>query len=313
MLSPDQFQSLRSGMVTVRERPALFELSGSGAVECLQGLLTCDLAEAESPRLSYGAMLTPKGMILLDPFVFRADRLVLLLPGFAREIALGHFRRVLPPRLARVTDRSEEWEALWVLGDEAGPELGRKFESLPPPGRITGVGTGYLARGVPAMPFQAVAIGDRESIGALEAGLRPEALAGDEAFLAAARIRAGWPGLGREIDEKTLPQEVRYDELGAVSYSKGCYIGQETVARVHFRGHPNRVLRALELPPARSFPDRQVFHAERPAGILRTTVEVGERTLALATIRREVPDDAVLRVSGLPGRIVPFPPAEVAA
>ena len=60
-----------------------------------------------------------------------------------------------------------------------------------------------------------------------------------------ARILAGWPALGVEIDEKTLPQEVRYDEIGGVSYTKGCYTGQETVARLHFRGHTNRELRGL--------------------------------------------------------------------
>ena len=61
----------------------------------------------------------------------------------------------------------------------------------------------------------------------------------------AARILAGWPRLGAEIEERTLPQEVRYDEIGGVSYTKGCYTGQETVARLHFRGHTNRELRGL--------------------------------------------------------------------
>ena len=51
--------------------------------------------------------------------------------------------------------------------------------------------------------------------------------------------------LGHEIVEKTLVQEVRYDEIGGVSYTKGCYTGQETVARLHFRGHTNRELRGL--------------------------------------------------------------------
>ena len=53
----------------------------------------------------------------------------------------------------------------------------------------------------------------------LKAGAEP----GDAAALEAARILAGWPGLGAEIDERTLPQEVRYDEIGGVSYTKGCY------------------------------------------------------------------------------------------
>ena len=60
-----------------------------------------------------------------------------------------------------------------------------------------------------------------------------------------ARIEAGRPEWGIEIDESTLPQEANLEELHAISYTKGCYTGQETVARVHFRGHVNRHLRGL--------------------------------------------------------------------
>ena len=65
------------------------------------------------------------------------------------------------------------------------------------------------------------------------------------AALELTRILAGWPRLASEVDEKTIPQEVRFDEIGGVSYTKGCYTGQETVSRLHFRGHANRQLRGL--------------------------------------------------------------------
>jgi folate-binding protein YgfZ len=60
-----------------------------------------------------------------------------------------------------------------------------------------------------------------------------------------ARIESGRPVWGVDMDDTTLPQEANFDDLGAISYTKGCYIGQETVARVHFRGHVNRFLRKL--------------------------------------------------------------------
>src|SRR5204863_149594 len=66
------------------------------------------------------------------------------------------------------------------------------------------------------------------------------AVEAEPAMLELARILAGWPRLGAEVDDKTIPQEVRFDEIGGVSYTKGCYTGQETVARLHFRGHANR-------------------------------------------------------------------------
>jgi folate-binding protein YgfZ len=67
----------------------------------------------------------------------------------------------------------------------------------------------------------------------------------DPVDLDAARIAAGFPRWGVDMDETTLAQEANMDTLGAISYTKGCYTGQETVARVHFRGHVNRLLRGL--------------------------------------------------------------------
>ncbi|HYD54792.1 MAG TPA: glycine cleavage T C-terminal barrel domain-containing protein, partial [Gemmatimonadaceae bacterium] len=68
-----------------------------------------------------------------------------------------------------------------------------------------------------------------------------------------ARVEAGRPEWGLDIDDTTIPQEANLDELHAISYTKGCYVGQEVVARVHFRGHVNRHLRGLraagEQPP----------------------------------------------------------------
>src|SRR5919198_1368539 len=63
-----------------------------------------------------------------------------------------------------------------------------------------------------------------------------------------ARVEAGRPEWGVDIDESTLPQEANLEELHAISYTKGCYTGQETVARVHFRGHVNRHLSGLRSP-----------------------------------------------------------------
>jgi folate-binding protein YgfZ len=60
-----------------------------------------------------------------------------------------------------------------------------------------------------------------------------------------ARVEAGRPEWGVDIDDTTIPQEANFDDLDAISYTKGCYIGQEVVARVHFRGHVNRHLRGL--------------------------------------------------------------------
>ena len=60
-----------------------------------------------------------------------------------------------------------------------------------------------------------------------------------------ARVEAGRPEWGIDMDDNTIPQEANFDALHAISYTKGCYVGQETVARVHFRGHVNKHLRGV--------------------------------------------------------------------
>ncbi len=118
------------------------------------------------------------------------------------------------------------------------------------------------------------------------------------------RVEAGLPEWGTEIDDRVLPAEAGLTDTH-VSFTKGCYPGQEPVARLHYRGHPNRTLRRLELesserPPA----DAQLVLNGKTVGRLTSAVERGDRTLlALGYVRTEVPTDAELElVDGTPVR-----------
>jgi tRNA-modifying protein YgfZ len=110
------------------------------------------------------------------------------------------------------------------------------------------------------------------------------------------RIEAGTPLWGRELDETILPAEAGLDETH-VSFTKGCYPGQEPIARLHYRGRPNRRLRVLEVEDAS--PGDEIFLGEKAVG--RVTSAVPGR--ALAYVRREVADDAVLEVDGAEARL----------
>jgi len=121
-----------------------------------------------------------------------------------------------------------------------------------------------------------------------------EASPADE--LEALRIEAATPAWGKELDETVLPAEAGLDETH-VSFTKGCYPGQEPIARLHYRGRPNRRLRVLEVESAN--PGEEIFHGEKAVG--RVTSAVPGR--ALGYIRREVPDDAELRIGGAEARL----------
>jgi tRNA-modifying protein YgfZ len=110
------------------------------------------------------------------------------------------------------------------------------------------------------------------------------------------RIEAGVPRWGREIDERILPAEAGLDATH-VSFSKGCYPGQEPVARLHFRGHPNRGLRIVELDELPEY-DAPLLHEGREVGRVTSAARRGDGSVvALAYVRTEVPDDAPLALA----------------
>ena len=108
------------------------------------------------------------------------------------------------------------------------------------------------------------------------------------------RIRSGTAAWGSEVDERVLPAEAGLVER-AVDFAKGCYPGQEPIARLHYRGHANRGLRVLSLeePPA---PETEIHYAGKSVGRITSAAAAPDGALALAYVRREVPDDAELEV-----------------
>jgi tRNA-modifying protein YgfZ len=110
------------------------------------------------------------------------------------------------------------------------------------------------------------------------------------------RVEAGTPAWGKELDESVLPAEAGLDETH-VSFTKGCYPGQEPIARLHYRGHPNRRLRRLEVESAA--PGDEIFFEDKVVG--RVTSAVPGK--ALGYVRREVPEDAALRIGRATARL----------
>jgi folate-binding protein YgfZ len=132
---------------------------------------------------------------------------------------------------------------------------------------------------------------------ALDTGLEPTLAEED---LELRRIESGVPRWEREIDDRILPAEAGLDGTH-VSFSKGCYPGQEPVARLHFRGHPNRGLRVLELDEVPEY-DAPLVHDGREVGRVTSAARRADGSVAaLAYVRTEVPDDAALALAARAG------------
>lgn len=308
-----RLHSLRHGALVVADAPAIFRIEGPGALTCLQGLLTNDLTAPGDGGLVYGAMLTAKGMIIFDAWVLReTSGFTLVISATARAAASELFRRTLPPRLAKVTDLSDTHRVAWFLGAAAPERLARAAGvSIPGHGNVLRMGpeNGWLAAGgTPTAPFSALVVAATEEIeGLTQRFEKMGSSVGEPRDLTASSILAGWPALGREIDEKTLPPEVRFDELGGVSYTKGCYTGQETVARIHFRGHVNRSLRGLTIGGEAPLADRALMLTGKEVGGTRSALYLEDRVLALALVRREVETGATVTVDGRTATVVALP------
>jgi folate-binding protein YgfZ len=286
-LTPDDARTIHTTARAVEVPSGVFRVEGGGALTCVQGIFTNDVVKRAADALIWGAVLTPKGMIIFDMWVLRDDDAAwMIVPEASREAAAALFRRTFPPRIARVTDRTADIGVRWILGPSSHAQPERNVMALP---------------AGPA-PFAALVLGSGEIASARLCDAEPVGAQ----WADVARLLAGWPTLGREIDERTLPQEVRFDELDGVRYDKGCYTGQETVARLHFRGHANRTLRGLEwLDGAPD--DGIVSHHDKPVGSISTWGRIGTRTLALAKIRREVADGSVVVAGRREARVVPLP------
>lgn len=320
---------LRAGAIVARAEVGVIDLEGpeggTGAITCFQGLLTNDIEKPGDGAFVYGALLTPKGMIVVDGWAARAgSRVRYTVPAEGRERALQILQRSVPPRLAGTTDRSAATAVLRITGAHAAAVMGAAGVAVPhTPNRVVqgliGTVPAEIARATDLAPFVFQITIAAEAINTVQDRLvTAGAHRATAAALELARVLAGWPGLASEVDEKTIPQEVRLDEIGGVSYTKGCYTGQETVSRLHFRGHANRNLRGLlfetDPPAAPASGWSAVTHEERDVGRVTSIAWLPDgggsvlgRWIGLAMVRRDVPAGAIVRAAGREARLVGLP------
>ncbi|HWP36006.1 MAG TPA: hypothetical protein VNL18_00485 [Gemmatimonadales bacterium] len=314
-LIPSDASAVVSGAGVAVPDVVVFDVSGPGAVGCVQGLLTSDIEKAADNGCVYGAVLTPKGMIQTDVWATRRGGEVrLCAPSAGRGALADVLSRSLPPRLARYVEVTGRVEVLRLIGPRAVEAAGRAGLPLPEMGRAATAEVGgtplvVIRPSQEPAPFALEIQSDRDAKDVRGRLAQAGAMPVTEAALELSRVLVGWPRLGAEIDEKTLPQEVRFDEVGGVSYTKGCYVGQETVARLHFRGHANRGLVGLEWGEAPEPANAHVVQDDRTVGTVTTAVwvEPWGTWVGLAKVRRELDRTRGVIAAGAPAAIVTLP------
>jgi tRNA-modifying protein YgfZ len=224
-------------------------------------MLSNDVAALEPGGSCDALLLTPKGRVLAPLRVFRRgpeDFLLLTEPALG-EAVRGELLRMRFAAKAEI--ELEEHTSTLVFGGEAA--------------------------GIPTEDY------GKPAIEVLDGGLEPTL---DDADLERMRIEAGTPAWGKEIDERVLPAEAGLVER-AVSLTKGCYPGQEPIARLHHRGHVNRGLRVLRIDASEApEQDAELSYEGKTVGRVTSAARSDGGVVALAYVRAEVPADAELAV-----------------
>jgi folate-binding protein YgfZ len=304
-----QYRQLREecGLLDRSDRGKLM-VSGPEAAEYLQGQLTNDVESLSPGEGQYAALLDRKGHMQADMRVLRpsAEEIWIDTEPEALEAARRHLETYKIGRDVAIVDLTGERSILSLIGPRSVEIAGTAV--LPPDcseaasiGGVSCLAVG-TSRGVDLICKRADAESLREALieaGAAEIG--PEAAE-------VVRIEAGTPRFGAEMSAETMPAEAGIVE-DAVSFTKGCYIGQEPVARLHYKGRPNRHLRGLELSaPAEAGASLRL--GEKEVGRVGSAcVSPARGPIALAIVRREAEPGAKLAVGedGVTARVVDLP------
>ena len=277
-----EYLAIRNAAGLVAGSHDLVSVQGPDAVSFLEGILSQGIAALPHGAVARSLVLGPDGKMRSVLWVLRGDQEVVLVTDQDRgELLTAELGRYLFRVNATIEPGREEVVA--VLGPGAGSVLAQA--DLPTPSGWTRTTRGMVASmALGGLPRFLVVGADYERL--VAAGARPAG------FLAAdaVRVEAGEPVMGRDLDEKTIPQESGLVPE-TVSFTKGCYLGQELVARIDSRGHVNRLLRGVViganlLPPEGA----ELYAADRLVGRLTSVAEslILRAPVGLALVRREV-------------------------
>ena len=249
---------------------SVLRIAGPDAATFLQGQLTDDVAALSPGEAEYGAWCSPKGRMLANFLVRRSGDSIfeLLLPQSLSDAIAKRLRMFVLRSRVTVDDASDESIRLGVGGPNAGQAIGSALGEPPAVGAAASLGEA-LVTALPG-PRYVVAVapdGAASCWDRLAAACRPAGFAAWQWLT----IRAGVPIVTAITSDQFVPQAANWDVLGGVSFQKGCYAGQEIVARTQYLGRLKERLALLHLdaaPPAAGERLFSVAFGEQPCGTI---------------------------------------------
>jgi folate-binding protein YgfZ len=293
-----EFQALVSGCgVYGLKGRAKIELTGSDRVRWLNGMVTNNIRDLARGRGVYAFMLNPQGRILADFYAYnRGDRLLIDADQSQAEKILAAFDHYIIMDDVEVSNLSREWAAIGIGGPNSRAVLRAAGLELPglAPLEFADLARQEMSLTVLRTDHAAIesfelwlAPADAPALEAalLNAGAKPVGAAALERF----RVASGIPRYGQDIRERDLPQET--EQLRALNFSKGCYVGQEIVERIRSRGNVHRSFTGFVVdgapPPLGSKIQLDGKDVGEITSVASLPVASGQRLVALGYVRRE--------------------------
>jgi folate-binding protein YgfZ len=254
----------------LKNASAVLRVRGPDANSFLQGQFTQDLKQAKNGPC-YGLWLDQKGKVLADSYIAQVaeDNYLVISLGTAADLLLKRLEAYLIADEVEIHDETSAWAVALIWGREVSaialPEGAMRW-----PSRRAGADACEIL--VPA-----------SYAAELAAQICRRAGEGSVAAAELARLRAGVPAVPRDIGPRDLPGEGRLDEV-AISYTKGCYLGQEVMARIKNLGQVRRALHLVEGVGPAPLPGTALHQGERKIGEARSSAAEGENFLAMAML-----------------------------
>lgn len=254
---------------------SIVRVAGEKAAVFLNGQFTNDIKNLKEGEANYNLFLTQKGKVIADLTVHRVrDDFLLAIPGSFAPRVVDHLSRLAPLSHVTLTDETERFAPFHAIGDTAFLPLlckegsgeveqgaPRDLPPLHPP--LQKGGTAFIMNRIGVEGFDCIVPreGEKEFLAALQQNGLSEL---DSAAQEIIRVENGIALVGVDATEENLPQEANL--MRAISLTKGCYLGQEVVARLHYRGHVNRILVGLKIDGNKPSEGDSIFNEDKEVG-----------------------------------------------
>lgn len=231
-----------SNYYTLVQHDALLHLTGPDALKFLQGQVTCDTRSIDPSHALPGAYCTPQGRVVCDFLLceLAPEHLVLRMRRDLREHSAATFGKYIIFSKAELHPQRDDWILYGCWGEQVATALQTIFGEVPTQQFGSCAGPGFVLVQTDSQGWQFECYVDIAQHADMEQQLASALQEGNETDWQALQIAAGIGRVEAATTEEFVPQMLNYDHTGHISFNKGCYTGQEVVARLHYRGKPKR-------------------------------------------------------------------------